>query len=242
MINLLFSQVFDTSFPTGTYAHSYGLEGFVDSPYQNHSSFPEQVNRYVSRYLASTLIRGELPLFFDLVLCASEFFSATSNSTGPRERWIEKARLFGSKCFASLPTRELRNAFTDTGQRTLELLLDISSNDLLSSYYREVKHHEIPPWSWAAISSLPQAHGEYTDEVAALGCFASIKTMVINAQRIGPLGHRNTQIMLSNFAKQIPLMVEFAKTIGTENAINVSFLVEESQYRHATLGTKLFKT
>ncbi len=242
MTALLFSQIFDTSFPTGTYAHSYGLEGFVTSPYHDGSSFPEQVNRYVSRYLASTLIRGELPFFFDLARTASNYFSTNSTLIESKRRWIEQVRLYGSKCFASLPTRELRTAFTDTGHRTLQLLLDIESNDLLLAYSNEVKRNNIPPWTWAAISSLPQTHDGCTDEVAALGCFAAVKTMVINAQRIGPLGHRNTQAMLSNFARQIPIMVDLAKTIPVDDAINVSLVVENSQYRHVTLDTKLFKT
>ncbi len=241
MNGLLFSQIFDTSFPNGTYAHSYGLEGYVVNPGADELSFPERVYRYVLRYLEVVLARGELPLFFDLAHLASPFL-ADPTLIQSKESWMDRARFYGTKCLASLPTVELRTAFITTGSRTLELFLDVTPNDLLLAYASAVKLQNMPPWIWAMISALPLDDDDTIDEVAALGCFSSIKTMVINAQRLGALGHRNTQLMLSRFAKQIPSMIQLAKSIDVEDAINVSMVIEESQYRHVTLTTKLFST
>lgn len=241
MNNLLtYAQLFDASFPNGSFAYSNGLESHLRRNHRSADDVAGLIFEFTLEYLNAAVIEGELPLFFEIYRRRAKDSSMATKSTN--SNWLHNVTEFAELVRASLPTSAQREEFDEIGRRTLDLTLELWPNELLGAYHQSVNEGKATPWVWGIASGIESPQPNPPVDIATLGSYAMIRTMIINAQRIIPFGQKSAQVLIAQLARKIPALISKSQNISWRDSLATSLLLEYSNYVHTTLSDALFRT
>jgi urease accessory protein len=181
-------QMLDSSFPTGAYAHSSGLESF------GRSLTAAELEAALTLRLSETLGR------FELVFVHAAF----------EHDLMELAERFHTL----LLVRESREASALIGRNLMKSVCDVVEDARLNAFLQEGRHHHHPVAFGAVAEALelPQALA------AQAYAFGALRGSVSAAQRLGWLGQRDAQRVLHAMKPHVRAAASQASHIQLDDA------------------------
>ncbi len=214
---LMLLQWTDSAFPTGSFAHSGGLETYAQAEVVRTSSD-------LARLIAAKL---ESAASTDLIVV----HSAMAASLADDRRQIQ---YLDSLCSASKLVRETREASEKIGKRLLSSVLNLRDDELLAFYRTEIDakrcagHHTIVHGlACAALGVAPEtALLAFGYALAANQTAASLKLMSI--------GQTEAQAVLGQAGQRITAAVEAAlsRTLDDFNSFTPGLDIRAMQHEH----------
>ena len=217
-------QSSDSMFPTGAYAHSYGMEGAVqDGLIKDIADFRAFINDMV----IPGLEKLELP-------AAAAAFTAAQDAD--LTRLCELDQRYG----AMKPSRELREATARTGRQRLLLNLEIADEP----FWRDIEqarlakrleaYEPIVLGTQGALGQMP------LDDTLGLAFYHGLTPFVNAALKLVRMGQLACQKILSEALAQTAEVVDKAKQISTEEMGWLCPALDISSARHETSFSRLF--
>ena len=218
-------QISDTMFPTGSYAHSYGLEGFVqDEMIKNNTDF----QNFIYDIVIPSLENFELPTT-----------TASYKATLPElnfEKIYEIDIIYG----AMKPCREVREASARTGQQRLLLNLEISDETVWKELERIRLNREIHAYE-SIILGIQGALNQMTlEDTLAFAYYQGLTSLINAAIKLVRIGQITCQKILSDALKQCSKVVNKSKDISIEKMGWICPAFDISSARHETAFSRLF--
>ncbi len=216
--NLL--QVIDSSFPTGAYAHSAGLESLQVADV-------DALRASLEGRIEQTL--GRLELVF------LRFAAASRCRTHGRGCWCDLVELDG-RLNTMLPVREARDASAQIGTALLRAVCDIHGEPRLLAYLRARTPHHHP-----IVFGIVAAAFE-TPVWLAAGAYAiqSVRGVLSAAQRLGIVGQRDAQRVLHSVKPSIAAAVALAGQLSLDEAGAFSPLWDIAGMQHEHAPARMF--
>jgi urease accessory protein len=222
---LLLLQWFDTSFPTGAYTQSLGLETYIQEGVVRDGATLEE---FVCAYLAGPLLYTDaiaLRHVYEWVL------------TGQTERVWTVDGLLTAQCLPS----EVREGMRRMGERILRLMGELfPDQDVWSEYLIRVQErsaHGHPAVVFGL--ALAEAGIRLSSGLAAY-LFSSVNALVQNGVRAIPLGQTEGQRILLRLHPRIAACAQRAMELGWQDFGTVSPGLELAQMRHERLDVRIF--
>jgi len=221
-------QLADSSFPTGAYAHSQGLEGMVALSWVRDA-------RDVGEYLAELLAAAVLPS--DGVALLHTHRSA---AVGDVDTIIEIDRLLHAM---KLP-EEMRSASVQNGRRVLDeshaLLASATLPAPFEKYRSAVVLGETPGSGAVAFGVATWAQG-IAPEMALLGfCHAFAVGVLGAAQRMLPITHGEAQEVLRGLHRQVVDGAAGIRDVAWRDMTSFTPWADIASMRHATADVRMF--
>jgi urease accessory protein len=219
-------QFTDGLFPTGAYAHSFGLETCVQNGEVRDAAGVES-------FLRVYLEGAAAPTDAVLTLCAR---------VAAIEGDLAACIRLDHKVHATKPAAELREASRQMGKQTLRILAELHDHSLVREFAAEVAigaahgHHPVSYGIVGGVLNWP------APESAAAYLYATSAVMVGASLRLLPLGQLAGQRILWNIQ---PLIAKLARDIqdrGEDDIWTFAPQLEIASMRHETLEARLFRS
>ncbi|HUO33719.1 MAG TPA: urease accessory protein UreF [Candidatus Acidoferrum sp.] len=216
----------DGLFPAGAYAHSFGLETFVQESRVYDAAG-------VDKFLREFLSGSSAPTDAVLVLCAQR----AANEKNLPACFALDARLDAMKSAV-----ELREASRQMGRQTLRIARELMPQSLAAEFFAVIERDETPGHHAVAFGVVGSSLDWQPRETAAAFLYATSSALVGAALRLIPLGQLAGQRILWNLQPLLDLLAE--STLGkTEADIwNFAPALEIAAMRHANLDARLFRS
>jgi urease accessory protein len=215
-------QVSDSAFPTGGYAHSYGLEQVV----QFGLVWDENsLSHYLQNHVWPMLMHFELPV----IRFAQE---------ATREADLSALIGLAQEVEATKSARELREASRSTGQRRLYAFRQMSSWPLLEAFVHEVEEGRVPPhhavvYGMGLAALPPQA-------LLTSWSFQVLSAVCLSAPKLFRIGQEATQRVLTRALLNMEIKVAHALEVGREEWGFFDPVVEIASMQHEIAYERLF--
>lgn len=217
-------QIHDTAFPIGSFAHSFGMETYIqENAICNEDDLRAFCNMYLRYNLAST----------DAVIVKEAYHLAKKCDTQGLTR-LEKI------CHAIKLSPETRKGSTMIGRQFLKTVRLLNDQGLLVLWHDKLKTRDIK-------GHYPVAYGIYTamigvDAGRSLETFlySSITALIQNAVRAVPLGQMSG---VKTTFSLLPVIQETAGQVmgsNLEDLANNSIALEIASMKHEFLHSRLF--
>lgn len=217
-------QANDSLFPTGSYAHSFGVEPLVQAGVLCDS---ETLRLFLHRAVLPGLAHLELPL----LVHARRALDARD--------WNLVAEL----CWVSAASRaavELRTASENIGRQRAELAAMLRPN---SSAREFIERAQAGGWPHAApVSAALEAHVSGAPLSAALTAFsyASLAAVIAAAMKLLRLGQNRAQALLTEALAPVPDLVALAPTVAADEIGWFNPWLDIASARHETADARMF--
>jgi urease accessory protein len=215
-------QTSDPLFPTGSYAHSFGLEEFVRL---SNASDEAALHRFLDLQILPALTNQELPyLRFAHTSSGANDFSALVALDHEINAW-------------KIPS-ELRAASLRLGSRRLDILLKTASTPLLAEIAARIAARETPGHhitiSAAQYAAIPleAALMTYLYQTLSSYCVAALKLLRI--------GQEACQRVLAASLEKAPSVLRDSLEVQRPQAGSFNPLLEIASMRHQTAFERLF--
>jgi urease accessory protein len=219
-------QFSDGLFPAGAYAHSFGLETFIDDERVTNATS-------VARILRAHLEGNVGPC--DAIYAVSALGAA---AVGDLDACVElDMELDAIKSAAEPPA-----ASRQLGRQTVRIAVTLIKDKILSEYARTVGAGVAPGHHAVAFGIIGSACGWPAQVTAAALLYASAVGMVGAATRLVPLGQTQAQCLISEASPIIARLAEEAAKAIKEEAFTFAPALEIAAMRHAQLEARLFKS
>lgn len=219
-------QFSDGLFPAGAYAHSFGLEWYVQAGKIGDAASLESL---VRSYLEASVA----PTDATLLLCSFKAGCAGD---------IEDCLRIDAMADALKAADELRNASRQMGRQTLRIANSLLEHDLTQAFFRSVEECRTPGHHPVALGIVGSAlHWDPREAIAAY-LYTSSALLVNSALRLFPLGQLAGQRILWNLQ---PLFDRLAAEVLDKNEEDIwSFTpaLEVAAMRHSILDARLFRS
>ncbi len=206
----------DTGYPSGGYAHSYGLEELVRVGVVKD---PESLERFLMKQVVPQLLLFELPFFRK----AHEAASAGDSET---------LQEFDAELDAWRIAPELRDASRRVGSQRLSLLCELDDSEFISNFRKTNPraHHLVVTAIELRNVPVKDAARAFAFQAVVAGTAASMKLM-----RIG-------QIACQTILNRVLIALGSEVDASLENEIYGFFnpLLEIASLKHATSHERLF--
>ena len=213
-------QLFDSALPTGAYAHSFGLEGLVQS---GEISSPEEMMDFLRNEVRDGMINSDLPVF-------RETHRAVTDRAYPKIAELDEL------AHAIRPTFELRKGGAQIGRQTWRLygrLFPVSSDEMgVYSQCSEYLVHSqtvVVNGLLAAITGipLPVSMLAYVQQGLSNNVQACIKLL--------SFGPSQVQEILYSMGREMPEWIEESMGVELEDTGSISprWDIASSQHQYA---------
>jgi urease accessory protein len=215
-------QLSDAAFPTGTYAHSFGLE---ESVRQGQVSDEASLCQFLREQIIPALTHVDLPLVRE---------SRSAAIAGDRENLVAVDRLAGA---LRIP-RELREASLQTGRRRLAILIRLRPTpvlEILDQIGREDSkscHHAVV-WGATCVSCPASAS-------LAAYYYHSVSCLCTAAPKLIRIGQEGTQRVLTVCLKEVNRRVAQALEIPRDAIGWFDPILDIASMRHEIADERLF--
>jgi urease accessory protein len=217
-------QVSDSLFPSGAFAHSYGLEQLAREVLVRT---PDEVERWVGSVLCLSLAPGD---------AVAALRAHRAVRAGDVASVIDADRAL----LRTKPTAELRGASLSTGRRFLEETSAHIRGAVLDEYaarLREDKTLGLHPVVFAALAATLEVEAEET--LAAL-LMTAVTALLQASMRLLPVSHRDVQGALHRLRPVIASLATEVVAQGEAPLRSFAPLQEIASMRHAGATARLF--
>ena len=219
-------QFSDGLFPAGAYAHSFGLESYVQSGGVTDAAGVEDFLARVSGRLGGAHRSG------------GGAVRAESGNGGDLAACIALDETLDAMKAAS----ELRDASRQMGRQTLRVANHFASHALLSEFGEAVAAELSPVPSRDRFRNDRSRNAVARREMASAYLYSTSAAMVGAALRLLPLGQLAGQRILWNIRPLIAQLAEEAQGKGRDDMWSFAPALEIASMRHATLEARLFRS
>jgi urease accessory protein len=226
-------QFSDGLFPSGSYAHSFGLEAYAADGLIRDA---KGVERFLLAYLQGSVAPTD-------VIAAIASRKAALFEAGAA---VEQCLAIDRSLDAMKPSSELRDASRQMGRQVLRVSANLgerlASHGLTAELFRAVETGDTPGHHAMAFGVVGAGAGWGETEMAYAYLYSTCAGLVAASLRLLPLGQLAGQQILSTLAPTIASLAEKAE--GRDMADIWSFApgIEIASMRHATLDARLFRS
>lgn len=217
-------QAGDSFYPTGSYAHSFGLEGMVlEGVVRDRATLRE----FIFRSVLPALRHSELPLAIHAWQAM-----ATDDWTRLGEICVLSAALKSSK--------EARFAADNIGRQRAELVVALRESVLGSEYVRRATENR---WPYSpAISAALEGRVVGAPLVAVLSgiTYASVAGLLSAAMKLLRLGQNASQSLLTEVMRETPTLITEAEKISFDEIGWFNPWLDIAAARHETADARMF--
>lgn len=217
-------QAGDSFFPTGSYAHSFGLEGLVQ---ENVVHDRATLREFIFRSALPALQHADLPL-------AAHAYQAFALPDWPR---------VGELCILSsaLKTaREARLASENIGRQRADLAATLRSAPLAQEFVRRAAEHNWPHSSAISAALEGRALGAPLDAVLAGLCYATLASLLSAAMKILRLGQNAAQSLLTEALAATPALIATARSTPLDEIGWFNPWLDIAAARHESANARMF--
>ncbi|MGB6431415.1 MAG: urease accessory UreF family protein [Candidatus Acidiferrales bacterium] len=219
-------QFSDGLFPAGGYAHSLGLETYVQSGTVNDAA---GVESFVRAYLENSA--GPT----DAVAAIS---ASRAAAAGDLAACVElDGALEAMKCAA-----ELRDASRQMGRQTLRIAAAVSESAIIAEFFAAVTSGRTPGHHAVAFGLIANAQGWDARSTASALLYAVSAQLVGAALRLMPLGQLAGQRILWNLRPVIARLAAEAERGAADEIWSFVPAIEIAAMQHAQLSARLFRS
>jgi urease accessory protein len=217
-------QAGDSFFPTGSYAHSFGLEGLVQEGVVHDAA---TLRAYVFQAALPALRHTELPL-------AAEAWRALG---GPD--WASLREL--STLSSALRTpREARVASENIGRQRSELAARLRSSAMADEYLRRARDEGWPFSAPIAAALEGRVLGAPLTAVLAGVTYASLASLLSAAMKLLRLGQNGAQSLLTEALGTAPELITAAANTPRDEIGWFNPWLDIASARHETADARMF--
>lgn len=217
-------QATDSLYPTGAYAHSFGLEGMVDAGVVRDRA---GLRQFLLTSVLPTLRQVELPL----VAHAWVAFG--------REDWATIGELCDLSTALRAP-REIRAASVAIGRQRAELLAQVQGAPLAASYLARAGAAGWPHSAAVSAALEARVHGAPLAAALAATCYAAVAGVVAAAMKVLRLGQNAAQALLTEALACCPAVAAAAREVGLDDIGWFNPWLDVAAARHETSAARLF--
>lgn len=219
-------QFSDGLFPAGAYAHSFGLEWYVQAEIVGDAASLEALLRsYLEASVAPT----------DAVTLLRAWKAASAED-------LESCLGVDAIVEALKPAEELRNASRQMGRQTLRIANNLLDHLLVRSFFRMVEECLTPGHHPVAIGIVGGALEWEPQEMISAYLYSSCAALVNAALRLFPLGQLAGQRILWNLQPLFAILSAAVLDNGEEEIWSFTPALEIAAMRHSTLDARLFRS
>jgi urease accessory protein len=217
-------QAADSFYPTGAYAHSFGLEGLIQ---QGVIRDRTTLRDFLLTTALPALRQTELPL-------AAGAWRALA---GPD--WSRIGEL--CRLSAALRTaREARLASENIGRQRVELLASLRAAPLALEFRRRAAENDWPGSSAVAAALEGRICGAPLDAVLAGMCHGTFTGFIAAAMKLLRLGQNGAQSLLSEMLSATPILVAAAREVREEEIGWFNPWLDIAAARHEHADARMF--
>ncbi len=222
MVGLL--QAADSYYPTGSYAHSFGLEGLVQEGVVRDR---DTLREFLIRSVLPSLRQTELPL-------AAHAWRALGD-----EDWTTLGEL-GRLSAAVRAPREVRQASENIGRQRAELAATLRSHPLLQEYQRRAAAEKWPHSAAISAALEGRALGAPLPAVLAGVYYSAVAALLAAAMKILRLGQNAAQSLLTELLMNAPAVIAAAEQVPVDEIGWFNPWLDIASARHETADSRMF--
>ena len=217
-------QLNDSFFPTGAYAHSFGLESLAQADVVRDRA---TLREFVFRAVLPSLRYLELPL----ARHAGQAFSAADWSE------IESLSFLSA---ATKAARELRQASEAIGRQRAELVASLRQSELAREYLRRAQAGGWPFSSSISAALEGVALGAPPEAVASAIYYASVAGVLAAAMKLLRIGQNASQSLLTEALAEAPRLIAASQQVAREDMGWFNPWLDIASARHEHAEARLF--
>ncbi len=222
LVSLL--QAGDSFYPTGSYAHSFGLEGLVQEGVVRDRV---TLREFLFRSVLPSLQRVELPL-------AAQAWQAFG-----MEEWAKIGELCQLSAALKAP-QELRAASSNIGRQRAELVTLLRPHPLAVEYLRRAGGSAWPFSVPVSAALEGRVHGAPQVAVLAGVYYASVASLLSAAMKVLRLGQNASQSLLSETLTAAPEIITAAGEVPVQQIGWFNPWLDIAAARHETADSRMF--
>jgi urease accessory protein len=219
-------QFTDGLFPIGAYAHSFGLETYVQGGQVQDAAGAEAIIR---SYLSSAIAHS------DAVAAVNALDAAEAQDA-------EACRRLDDILEAMKTPSESRQASRQFGRQTLEVATAILDDPFAAEFHSLVDRQLTPGHHAVAHGIVGAAQGWRRDHATRAYLYSCASTMTAAAVRLIPLGQIRGQIILANLLPLIDSLVAEVERMSIFEMSSFAPALEIASMRHAQLEGRLCRS
>ena len=226
MINkqLFLYQLCDSSFPTGSFSHSYGFETYMeDGRIEDINGFRKWLDCYLQQQLCYT---DGLAIRITYKAFENDDFA----------HMCKLSKQLKAQCLA----KEIRLANQKIGKQFLMLGSELVEHKYIKAYQQLVKEEKVEVHPTVIFALLTYVVGISLEESIEAFLMNMVTTLIQNAVRGVPLGQTAAQRMLLAYHGKIPAIVNKVKKLSEDTFGAASPGLEIAQMKHETLFARNF--
>ena len=222
MLRLL--QFADGLFPAGAYAHSFGLETYVQSGAADSAAAIESIIR--------SQLRGSLATCDAIIL--------THALAASRREDFRACREIDALADAMKPARETREASRQMGRQTLRVAAALTEHPVIAEF--AAASGATPCHHCVVFGLVGGAYGWSPPDAAAAFLYSSCVAMVNAGIRLLPMGQLDGQRIIARLLPEIATLAAVAARTPLSEAASSAVGLEIAAMRHAALDARLFRS
>ncbi len=219
-------QFSDGLFPAGAYAHSFGLETYVQGGSVRNAAQAESV------------IRAQL----QGAAARSDAVAVVVASRAAQANDLAGLLELDSILEAMKPAAELREASRQLGRQTLRIARVLLDAPLIGEFARVTATNSTPCHHAVVFGIVAGLHGWSAIDATIAYLYSSSAAMVGSALRLVPLGQSQGQIIIRKLAPMIVSLADEAVALGIAEMSSFAPALEIAAMRHARLEARLFRS
>jgi urease accessory protein len=219
-------QFGDSAFPTGGYAHSFGLESYC------HAGIVRDAEG-VARFVMTQLEGSTGPC--DATAAAAALGAMRAGD-------LDECRRLDEILEAMKPVREFREGSRQMGRQTLRVAAALTGDTDLASYLEEVTAGRAPGHHAAAFGMAGGALGWTGLEAATAFLYSTAALLVAAALRLLPMGQLEGQRVLWSLHPLIERLALEAAARDADDLWSFTPGIDIHGMRHERLDARLFRS
>lgn len=217
-------QICDSTFPIGSFNHSYGMETYLR---ENKMTNAHEFGEWLNIYLMTQFKTGE-GLVIKLIFNALD------------KKEVSKIWEYDEQLTVSSIAKETRDGQKMIAKQMIQLILDLYDIPLLKEYQTRIKNKESYGHPAIAFAIFTYERGLMVTEAIMDYGYSVLSTMVQNAVRAIPIGQKSGQIALKEalavLEKVTRMILDLDESVLGSNMPGV----ELSQMKHEVQAFRLF--
>jgi urease accessory protein len=217
-------QAGDSFYPTGSYAHSFGLEGLVQEGVVRDRA---TLREFILRSVLPALRQVELPL----AAHASQAFAA--------QDWNQIKALCALSAALKAP-QEIRTASTNIGRQRAELVGMLRPHPLAVEYLRRAAEGNWPFSAPVSAALEGCVYGAPRTAVLSGVYYAAVASLLSASMKVLRLGQNASQSLLTEVLSAAPAIISTAEKVSFDEIGWFNPWLDIAAARHETADSRMF--